>query len=136
MRRCLGYRQRKILLMAYDRAQEGGEHAPRTGSVLVQQDIFKELYGWTTTPGSWGAWFNPMEIGLAAYRRATVQVAKSITGLCRHGLLQRTERRGRLLLTPAGYRQAHALAAKRQAAAAAADSASLQGSLFPPTGTA
>ena len=47
MRRCLGYRQRKILLMAYDRAQEGGEHAPRTGSVLVQQDIFKELYGWT-----------------------------------------------------------------------------------------
>jgi hypothetical protein len=88
--------------MAFSRAQEGG-------SVLLQRDIFKEMYGWTITPGPWGEWFNPMEIGLAEYRRATVAVAKAITRLCKHGLLSRGERRGHLLLTPEGYRQAQAL---------------------------
>ena len=60
----LGFRQRQILLMAYDRAQGGSD-------VLLQRDIFKELYGWTMTPSTWGEWFNPVEIGIAAYRRAT-----------------------------------------------------------------
>jgi hypothetical protein len=126
--RGLGFRQRQILLMAWDRAQ-GGE------AMLVQQDIFKQLYGWTITPTSWGAWFNPMEIGLAAYRTASGHVSWSITQLCKRGLLQRGARRGHLLLTPEGALQAQALAAKHQAAARTADSASRQGSLFPPTGT-
>ena len=131
----LGARQRQILLMAYDRAQGGSDHAPRTGHVLLQRDIFKQLYGWTITPGSWGEWFNPVEIGLAAYRTASGHVSRSITQLCKRGLLQRGERRGHLLLTPEGYRQAQALAAKNQAAACTAHAASRQGSLFPPTGT-
>jgi hypothetical protein len=46
-RRGLGRRQRQILLMAYDRA--------RDGRVLLMQDIFKQLYGWTVTPGPWSA---------------------------------------------------------------------------------
>jgi hypothetical protein len=64
-----------------------------------------------------------------------VDVAKSITALCKRGLLQRGERRGHLLITGEGYRQAHALAAKRQVAAHAATAAAMQGSLFPLTGT-
>jgi hypothetical protein len=101
-RRGLGRRQRQILLMAYDRAQEG--------CVLLQRDIFKQLYGWTVTPSTWGEWFNPVEIGLAAYREASGHVSRSITGLCQRGLLERGKRRGHLLLTPEGTRRAQALA--------------------------
>ena len=73
-RRGLGLRQRQILLMAYDRAQ--------AGRVLLQPaDIFLELYGWTITPGPWVRVFNPVEIGLAAYRTATGHVSRSITAL-------------------------------------------------------
>jgi hypothetical protein len=135
LRRGLGFRQRQILLMAYRRAQEEGGNAPPSGSVLLQRDIFKELYGWTVTPGPWGEWFNPVEIGVAAYRTASGHVSRSITALRKRGLLQRGERRGHLLLTTEGYRQAQALAAKNRAACGTDTTASLQGTLFPPTGT-
>ena len=98
-RRGLGFRQRQILLMAYDRTQGGS-------GVLLTRDIFKELYGWPITPSSWGAWFNPMEIGFAAYRMASGHVSRSITALRKRGLLTRGERRGHLMLTPEGIRRA------------------------------
>ena len=97
----LGRRQKQILLMALDRAQGGS-------GVLLTRDIFKELYGWTVTPSAWGEWFNPVEIGLAAYREASGHVSRSITALCQRGLLERGERRGHLRLTPEGYRRAQA----------------------------
>ena len=109
LRRGLGFRQRQILLMAYDRVQGGS-------AVLLQRDIFKELYGWTITPAPWGEWFNPVEIGLAAYRAASGHVSRSITALCKRGLLERGKRRGHLMLTPEGTRRAQALAAKMRAA--------------------
>jgi hypothetical protein len=106
--RGLGRRQQQILLMAYDRAQEG--------RVLLQRDIFKQLYGWTVAPAPWGEWFNPVEIGIAAYREASGHVSRSITGLCQRGFLARGKRRGHLLLTEEGYRRVQALAAQPRAA--------------------
>jgi hypothetical protein len=127
-RRGLGRRQRQILLMAYDRAQEG--------CVLLQHDIFTQLYGWTVTPSTWGAWFNPVEIGTAAYREASGHVSRSITGLCQRGLLERGKRRGHLRLTEEGYKRAQEVAAKHQAAGIRGTPGALQGTLLPPTGTA
>jgi hypothetical protein len=127
VRRCgLGFRQRQILLMAWERVQGGS-------AVLLTRDIFKELYGWTITPSSWGEWFNPVEIGLAAYRTASGHVSRSITALCKRGLLSRGERRGHLLLTTEGTRRAREVAAKNATARVTAPAAPGQGTLFPPT---
>jgi hypothetical protein len=126
-RRGVGRRQRQILLMALDRAQDG--------RVLRMQDIFKELYGWTVTPGPWSAKFNPVEIGLAAYRTASGHVSRSITALSQRGLIERGERIGHLRLTEEGTRRAQEVAAKHQAAGVRGTPASEQGTLMPPTGT-
>jgi hypothetical protein len=111
-KRGLGFRQRQILRMAWERVQGGS-------AVLLTRDIFKELYGWTITPGPWGEWFNPLEIGFAAYRMASGHVSRSITALCKRGLLTRGERRGHLLLTAEGARRAQEVAARHPTAASA-----------------